>query len=50
MITNNIIFIIGVIVTVIWLVGSFLEFRKMDKNPGRYNKRQNVNPFNKDKD
>jgi hypothetical protein len=36
MISNTFIFIFGTLIFGFWLVGSFLEFRKMAKNPENY--------------
>lgn len=36
MISNTVIFIFGAMVFGVWLIASFLEFRKMSKNPEDY--------------
>ena len=47
MISDTIIFIVGTIAFGIWIVASFLEFKKMEKRPEEYKKRGKVNIFKK---
>jgi hypothetical protein len=42
MISNLVIFIFGVVIFGAWIVGSFLEFKKMDDNPKDYEEKRNI--------
>ena len=49
MISNAFIFIFGTLIFGIWLIGSYLEFRKMAKNPEKYRTGGNIDsPSKKD--
>ena len=40
MISNTFIFLFGTIIFGTWLIASYIEFRKMDKNPEKYQGKQ----------
>jgi hypothetical protein len=41
MISNTIIFIFGTLIFAIWIIGSFLEFKKMEEHPEEYQGKRN---------
>lgn len=47
MISDAIIFIVGVMAFGIWIIASYLEFKKMENKPKDYQKPGKVNVFNK---